>query len=112
VITSRRITRIVSHSSGEKPALWAAASEGTIISDSGALVGDLTLSNDVRVAFERHKDGDRRTAMLPATFAVAPRYRFRLSGGHEAYGAAQATAFKLTAHGAKLSASKFALHVK
>jgi hypothetical protein len=73
---------------------------------------DLTLSNDVRVTFERHKDRDGRTAMLPATFAMAPRHRFRLTGGHEAYGAAQATAFKLTAHGAKLSALKFALHVK
>src|SRR5260370_1809557 len=71
---------------------------------------DLTISNDVRVAFECHKDGNGRTAMLPTTFAMAPRYRFRLSGGQEAYGAAQATAFKLTAHGAKLSVSKFALH--
>jgi hypothetical protein len=64
---------------------------------------DLTLSNDVRVAFERHKDGDGRTAMLPATFAVAPRYRFRLSGGHEAYGAAQAAAFELIAHARNLA---------
>jgi hypothetical protein len=71
---------------------------------------DLTLSNDIRVAFERHKDGDGRTAMLPATFAMAPRYRFRSSGGHEAYGAAQATAFKLIVHDAELSASKLALH--
>jgi hypothetical protein len=71
---------------------------------------DLTLSNDVRVAFERHEDGDRRTAMLAATFAMAPRHRFRLTGGHEAHGAAQATAFKLIAHAAKLSALKLALH--
>ena len=71
---------------------------------------DLTLSNDVRVAFERHEDGDRRTAMLPATFAMAPHHRFRLAGGHEAYGAAQAAAFELIAHAAELSASKLALH--
>jgi hypothetical protein len=71
---------------------------------------DLTISNDVRVVFERHEDGDGRTAMLPATLAMAPRYRFRLSGGHEAYGAAQATAFELIAHAAELSVSKFTLH--
>src|SRR6266403_928799 len=65
---------------------------------------DLTLSNDVRVAFERYKDGDGRTAMLPATFAMAPRYRFRLSGGHEAYRAAEATAFELITHDVELSA--------
>jgi len=34
---------MVSHSSGEKPARWVAAAEGTIISDSGALV-DVSLS--------------------------------------------------------------------
>jgi hypothetical protein len=34
------------------------------------------------------------------------------TGGHEAHGAAQATAFKLIAHDAELSALKFALHVK
>jgi len=48
--------------------------------------GDLTLGNDVRVALERHEDGDRRTAMLATTFAMAPRHRFRLASGHEAYG--------------------------
>jgi len=43
---------------------------------------------------------------------MAPRHRFRLTGGHEAHGAAQAAAFELIAHAAELSASKFALHVK
>ena len=48
--------------------------------------------------------------MLPATFAMAPRHRFRLTGGHEAYGAAEAAAFELIAHAAELSASELALH--
>ena len=48
--------------------------------------------------------------MLPTTFLMAPHYRFRLSGGHEAYGAAEATAFELIAHDVKLSASEFSLH--
>jgi transposase len=51
-----------------------------------------------------------RTAMLPATFAMAPRYRFRLSGGHKANGAAQATAFKLIAHDAERSGFNLTLH--
>jgi hypothetical protein len=50
--------------------------------------------------------------MLPATFAMAPRHRFRLTGGHVAHGAAQAAAFELIAHAAELSASKLALHGK
>jgi hypothetical protein len=64
----------------------------------------LTISNDVRVAFECHKDGNGRTAMLPTTFAMAPRYRFRLSGGHEAYRAAEATTFELITHDVELGA--------
>jgi hypothetical protein len=73
-------------------------------------LGDLTLSNDIRVALEGHEDRDRRTAMLPTTFAMAPHHRFRLTSGQEAYGAAQAAAFELIAHAAELSASKLALH--
>src|SRR5438552_3882077 len=45
---------------------------------------DLTISNDVRVAFECHKDGNGRTAMLPTTFAMAPRYRFSQCGSQVA----------------------------
>jgi hypothetical protein len=48
--------------------------------------------------------------MFPATFAMAPHYRFRLTGGHEAHGAAKAASLELIAHTAELSASKFALH--
>ena len=73
-------------------------------------LGDLTLINDIRVALEGHEDRDRSPAMLPATFAMAPRHRFRLTGGHEAYGAAQTAVFELIAHAAELSAAKLALH--
>ena len=48
--------------------------------------------------------------MLAATLAVAPHHRFRLTGGHEAYGAAQTAAFELIAHAPELSAAKLALH--
>jgi hypothetical protein len=48
--------------------------------------------------------------MLAATFAMAPHYRLRLTGGYEAHSAAQAASLELIAHAAELSASKFALH--
>jgi hypothetical protein len=74
--------------------------------------GDLPLSNGIRVALEGHKDRNRRAAMLPTTFAMAPHHRFRLTAGHEAYGAAQTAPFELIAHAAELSASKLAVHGK
>ena len=73
-------------------------------------LGYLTFGNNIRVALERHEDGDQRPAMLAATFAMAPRYRFRLTGGHETRRAAQATSLELIAHAAELNASKVALH--
>jgi len=72
--------------------------------------GYLTFGNDIRVALECHENRDRGTAMLAATFAMAPRYGLRLTGGYEAHGAAQAASLELIAHGTELSASKFALH--
>ena len=85
-----RFIRALAFAGQRRPALGAKSSPSP---GRRIELGDLTLINDIRVALEGHEDGDRRTAMLPATFAMAPRYRFRLSGGHEAYGAAEATAF-------------------
>ena len=36
--------------------------------------------------------------MLAATFAMAPHYRFRSTGGYETHGAAEAAALELIAH--------------
>src|ERR1700760_5135017 len=84
-----RFIRALACAGQRRPALGAksAPSPGRRIE-----LGDLTLINDIRVALEGHEDGDRRPAMLAAAFAVAPHHRFRLTGGHEAYGAAQAAA--------------------
>jgi hypothetical protein len=65
-----------------------------------------TFGNDIRVALECHEDGDRRTAMLAATFAMAPHHRFRLTSGDEAHGAAQAASVKLIAHATELKRFK------
>lgn len=73
-------------------------------------LGYLTFGNDIRVALKCHEDRDRRTAMLAATFAMAPHYRFRLTGGYEAHSAAQAASLELIAHAAEHNASKLALH--
>jgi len=73
-------------------------------------LGYLTFGNDIRVELECYEDGDRRTAMLAATFAMAPHDRLRLTGGHEAYRAAQAAAFELIAHATELSAFWVCLH--
>ena len=67
--------------------------------------GDLTLGHDIGVAFEGYKDGDRRTAVLAATFAMAPRHRFRLARRHKAHRTAQTAALEALAHIAQLSAS-------
>jgi hypothetical protein len=78
----------------------------------GIEFGYLTPGNDISVALECHEDRDWRTAMLAATFAMTPHHRFRLTGGYEAHGAAQAPSLELVAHAAKISGSKFAPHGK
>jgi hypothetical protein len=102
-----RFIRALAFAGQRRPALGAKSSPSP---GRRIELGDLTLINDICVALEGHEDRDRRPAMLAATFAVAPHHRFRLTRGHEAYGATQAAAFELIAHAAELSASKFALH--
>jgi hypothetical protein len=61
-------------------------------------LGYLTFGNDISGAFECHKDGDGCPAVFSTTLAMAPRHGFRLTGRHEAHGAAQAATLKLIAH--------------
>src|SRR5260370_23376261 len=75
----------------------------------GIEFGNLTLGNDVRVALECHEDRDRRTAVLAATLAMAPRHRFGLPRGHKAHRAAETATLELIAHDAELSASRSGL---
>jgi len=104
-----RFIRALAFAGQRRPALGAKSSPSP---GRRIELGDLTLINDIRVALEGHEDGDRRPAMLAATFAVAPHHRFRLTGRHEAYGAAEAASLESIAHAAELNVSKAALHGK
>ena len=61
-------------------------------------LGDLTFGHAVGGAVECHEDRDGRTAVLPATLAMTPNHRFRLTSSHEADRAAEAAALELFAH--------------
>jgi hypothetical protein len=58
----------------------------------------LPFGYNISIARERHEHGDRRTAMLAAAVAMAPRNSYRFTGGDKSHRAAQAPAFNLLAH--------------